>query len=187
MTGAGKAQYSRQGYPWFKASIAIGMLLGLVLLAQTITTYYYVAGSLVRQEAAREAERKLASLGRSARAANIHDGAALGPVIDELRRESPQEIAWIRITRPDGGVLAETGKPDVAPAARPSQRRAPPNREKSEVRNTATGKFWSHARPCGLASDLVEREEKDPHWQRSSWPLISMASRCPSHGSAKIL
>ena len=42
---------------FFKASIAIGLLLGLLLLVQSVTTYRYVAHNMVRQEAQREADR----------------------------------------------------------------------------------------------------------------------------------
>ena len=46
-------------YTWFRIPIIFGMLLGLVLLGQTLATYRYVSANLVRQEALREAERKL--------------------------------------------------------------------------------------------------------------------------------
>jgi len=41
--------------------------LGLLLLVQTVLTYRFVSESLVRQEAGREAERRLLSIARAAR------------------------------------------------------------------------------------------------------------------------
>ena len=35
---------------WFRITIAFGLLLGLLLLVQTVGTYRYVSQSLVRQE-----------------------------------------------------------------------------------------------------------------------------------------
>ncbi len=40
---------------WFKASIVLGVLLGLVLVFQTVLTYRFVADSMVKLEARREA------------------------------------------------------------------------------------------------------------------------------------
>jgi len=99
---------------FFKASIVIGVLLGLLLLVQTVTTYRYVANSIVRQEAQREADRKVQMVMRAARASQMRDPAALRPVIDELLKESPQQIAWVRVLNPDGAVIAQSGKTDAA-------------------------------------------------------------------------
>ena len=52
---------------WFRLSILFGLLLGLLLLVQTVLTYRYVSRSLVRQEAQREADRRMQSIGRAAR------------------------------------------------------------------------------------------------------------------------
>src|SRR3981189_1990223 len=91
-------------YLWFKASIVFGLLLGLVLLVQTVATYHYVSGNLIRQEAQREGEPKALVLEKSARAAQTRNAAHLVPILDELRREAPRQIAWIRVINAENQV-----------------------------------------------------------------------------------
>ena len=99
------------GYFWVKVSIAFGLILGLLLLAQTVGTYRYVSRSMVRQEAQSEADRKATALGRS----RSRDAALLTTTIDDLIREEPTKIAWMRVLGTDGKVIAEGGKSDEAP------------------------------------------------------------------------
>jgi len=107
---------AKHTYFWFKASIALGMLLGLVLLAQSILTYRYVANSMVRLEAKREADRKMQSIIRLSRTAGNRDIATLHPLMDELRKEAPQQIAWIRVLDTRGDAIAISGNASGAPA-----------------------------------------------------------------------
>lgn len=102
-------------YFWFKASITLGVLLGLVLLGQTVLTYRFVANSMVRLEAKREADRKLQSLIRATRLGGRRDVATIHPVMDELISEAPREIAWIRVLDMSGKELAASGKIAGAP------------------------------------------------------------------------
>jgi serine phosphatase RsbU (regulator of sigma subunit) len=106
---------ARFRYFWFKASIVLGVLLGLVLLAQSVLTYRFVASSMVRLEAKREADRRLQALIRATRLGGRRDVATLHPVMDELLSEAPQQIAWIRILDMSGKTLAESGKAEGAP------------------------------------------------------------------------
>lgn len=102
------------GYFWVKVSIAIGLILGLLLLAQTVGTYRYVSRSLVRQEAQNEADRKVTALGRLTRT-NPRDATALNQAIDELMKEAPEKIAWMRVLNNDGTVIASGGNLKDAP------------------------------------------------------------------------
>ncbi len=106
----------KSGYLWFKASIVLGMLLGLVLLAQSIFTYRYVANSMVRLEAKREADRKMQSIIRLSRTAGNRDVATLHPLMDELHKEAPQQIAWMRILDTTGREIIVSGNAAGAPA-----------------------------------------------------------------------
>jgi hypothetical protein len=110
----------KRGYLWFKASIALGMLLGLVLLAQSIFTYRYVANSMVRLEAKREADRKMQSIIRLSRTAGNRDVATLHPLMDELHKEAPQQIAWMRILDTNGKEIVASGNAAGAPSYVPS-------------------------------------------------------------------
>ncbi|MES1257881.1 MAG: SpoIIE family protein phosphatase, partial [Acidobacteriota bacterium] len=106
---------------WFRISTAFGLLLGLLLLVQTLRTYYYVSQGMVRIEAQREADRRMQSIGRAARLTGSREPATLAPVLRDLVRESPQQLAWIRILDIDGKVLAETEKVAGAPVYKPGQ------------------------------------------------------------------
>jgi serine phosphatase RsbU (regulator of sigma subunit) len=101
------------GYFWFKVSIAFGVLLGLLLLAQTVYTYRLVSRDLVRKEAQNEADRTVASLARLTRGAR--DSATLTPAIEELIKDGPEKIAWMRILATDGNVIASAGSAKLAP------------------------------------------------------------------------
>jgi serine phosphatase RsbU (regulator of sigma subunit) len=106
---------ARHRYLWFKASIVLGVLLGLVLLFQTVWTYRIVATIMVRQEAKREADRKLQAIIRGSRPAGNRDVATLHPLMDELVKEAPQQIAWMRVLDMTGKEIAHSGKVAGAP------------------------------------------------------------------------
>ncbi len=100
----------------FRISIFFGLALGLLLLVQTVRTYQYVSENLVRQEAQREADRRMQSIGRAARLTGSRSRESLTPVLHELVHEAPTRIAWIRILSMEGKVLAESEAVKGAPA-----------------------------------------------------------------------
>jgi hypothetical protein len=133
------------------AAVIIGLLLGVVLLVQTVATYYYVAGALVRQEAQRDADRTASGLARAVRLAGAKDPARLEPIVNELRHERPQRVAWIRIIDADGKLLAESGKPSGAPYTPERPGFAPENRlTLTAVREAEGGKVLVTAYPLVL-------------------------------------
>lgn len=93
---------------WFRISIVFGLMLGMLLLVQTVLTYRYVSRSLVRQQAQREADARMQSIGRAARLTGLRDSAGLTPVLRELVHEAASQVAWIRILNFDGRVVAES-------------------------------------------------------------------------------
>lgn len=100
---------------WFRLSIAFGVALAILLIVETAATYVYVRHTLVRQEAQREAERRIQSVGRAARLTNSRNSAALNPVLHEMVHESAQTLAWMRIVDIEGRVIAESERvEDVA-------------------------------------------------------------------------
>ncbi len=103
------------GYIRVKIAIAFGLVLGLLLLAQTVGTYRYVARSMVRQEARNEADRKSQSLARALRLTGARELSSLSPVMDELIREAPTKIAWMRVLDTNGKIVASGGSPEDAP------------------------------------------------------------------------
>lgn len=107
---------AKHGYFWFKASIVLGIVLGLVLLFQTVFTYRYVASGMVRVEAKREADRKLQAVIRGSRPSGERDIATIRPLMDELVKEAPQQLAWMRVLDLNGKQIAASGNAAGAPA-----------------------------------------------------------------------
>lgn len=143
---------AKPSYVKLVSTVIVGLLLGLVLLVQTVGTYYYVAGALVRQEAQRDADRTASGLARAVRLSGANDAAHLAPIVSEVLRERPQHVAWIRIVASDGAVLAESGKPTGAPYTPERPGFAPQNRlTLSEVREAEGGKVLVTAYPLVLS------------------------------------
>jgi len=125
---------------WVKVAIGSGILLGLVLLVQTVSTYFFVYDKIVRDQAAQEVERKEAALLRSALSAKVSDPHQLGPILDELRRESPKQIAWIRIINMDATVVAQTGSPLTSlPTPEQLRNQLPPHQPRREMIKSPAG------------------------------------------------
>jgi hypothetical protein len=101
----------RYSQVWVKVAIGSGILLGLVLLVQTITTYFFVYNKLIHEEAAQEAERKVTALGRTAASLGITDMNKIAPALRLIQEESPRQIAWMRALNIDSRVVAQTGNP----------------------------------------------------------------------------
>ena len=97
-------------YIWFKIALAMGSVLGLVLLVQSVRTYYRVSEGEVHAYLRREAERQLQALPREAFDAEL-DQAQLRSMLEELRQEAPTKIAWIRLLDSEGKATIQVGNP----------------------------------------------------------------------------
>ena len=96
---------------WVKLAIGSGILLGLVLLVQTISTYFFVYDKLIHEEAAQEAERKVGTVVRTAANLGITDVHRVAPVLRQVQEESPRQVAWMRLFDLDSQVVAQAGDP----------------------------------------------------------------------------
>jgi hypothetical protein len=96
---------------WFHLSVAVGSLLGLLLLVQSIATYYQVSRILVTAELRRQAVRQVATIERNSQRLGIREPAGLGEVLKEMREEEPLKIAWIRVIDVAGNTLIQDGIP----------------------------------------------------------------------------
>jgi serine phosphatase RsbU (regulator of sigma subunit) len=106
---------------WFRLSIGFGGLLALLLLAQTLATYNFVSRSLIRQEAVRDADRRVQTITRMARQAAVTEPAKLTAILNELVKDDADQIAWIRIINFEGRVLAAGGDTSPAGAYKPGE------------------------------------------------------------------
>ncbi|MGA2712927.1 MAG: PP2C family protein-serine/threonine phosphatase [Bryobacteraceae bacterium] len=105
----------------FKASIALGLLLGVLLLVDRVATYRYVRTNMVRNEAKYEADRRVQSLIASARLSGYRDAAAFFPLLDEIVKGAPQQYAWVRVLRLDGATITQAGRTESAPSYKPGE------------------------------------------------------------------
>ncbi len=106
-----KVKYSQLGV---KVAIGCGIILGLLLLIQTIATYFFVYDKVVHDQAYQEVQRKEAAIVKAAIAANLSDVHSISPVLNEVENDSPQELAWIRVITLDGQVVAKAGIPAIS-------------------------------------------------------------------------
>jgi len=86
--------------------------------------------------------------------------ARIAPIVNELRRERPQRVAWIRVLASSGTVLAESGKPSGALYSPERPGLVPQNRlTLSEVREAEGGKVLVTAYPLVLSVFASPRAE----------------------------
>jgi serine phosphatase RsbU (regulator of sigma subunit) len=140
------------GYIWLRLLLATGLLLGLLLLVQSVATYYQVARVLVNAELRKEAEQYVLSIEREARRLGIKDPAELSPLLDDMRQDAPSKVAWVRVTDLTGHTLVLSGNPAGAPL--PPERLRPPFEyltPVSEVRRTEAGTEFVTALPLRIA------------------------------------
>ncbi len=168
---------------WFRISIVFGLLLGLVLLVQTVVTYNYVAQSLVSQEAQREADRRMQSIARAARLTGSREPSALVPVLHELVHEAPDQIAWIRILNMDGKVLAESGNVKGAPAYKAGElgTMTDDRARRPKQMNTASGRVFVVVNPMRFGPPNFSRGPDDPAARIAQVPSPPVAA--PEPGS----
>jgi hypothetical protein len=94
---------------WIRGLLSAGGLLAVALLAQTVLNYRFVSTSLIRQEARRMAEDRARSIERTIRLSRPENADSLRAVLDDLRGETPDQIASIAVLRGDGTVVAGVG------------------------------------------------------------------------------
>ncbi len=139
---------------WFRLSIALGICLGLLLIAETLSTYVYVSHALVLQEAQREADRRMQSVARAGRLTSSRHSSSLSPVLHEMVHESPKTLAWMRIVDIDGNVLAESEQVAGAPNYKREDFRHLP-------RTTEVGKLAVVVNPMRFGPPPLPRERPD--------------------------
>src|ERR1700730_19313376 len=92
-----------------KSCVICGLVLGTGLLAQTIAAYRFVSSDLVQREAQRETNRKIVAVEQMVRVVGTQDAEQLSEIVNETMRESPTQIAWLRILQLDGAPVATVG------------------------------------------------------------------------------
>ena len=131
----------RQRFGWFKAALATGFLLGVVLLVESSLTYRYVTRHLIYDHLNWQAGQHLSLLETRARRLKIETNEQLRDLLGEISEERIGQIAWFRIADAQGRVLAETGKPHGRGIARETTQRLVRGlaHSVSEIRGTPDG------------------------------------------------
>jgi Stage II sporulation protein E (SpoIIE) len=164
------------GYFWVKVSIALGLILGFLLLAQTVGTYRYVSRSMVRQEAQNEADRRATSLARLTRT-GARDAATITPFIEELIKEAPAKIAWMRVLNTDGNVIASGGNLSGAPQwTQETLRTATGRGPRQDVRTTDSGEVLIGMSPLNRFGGFGRNGRGGPDQGRGGLPDNSQQS-----------
>lgn len=99
----------------FKALIGVGFILGIILTIQTITTYNYVSGELMMQEAERDSQRKVNTLVGAVRTAQTQDITVISSILQDFHEDWSQQVAWIRILDGTGQPIAFAGPAPKTP------------------------------------------------------------------------
>lgn len=99
----------------FKALIGVGFILGIILTIQTITTYNYVSGEFMMQEAERDSQRKVNTLVGAVRTAQTQDITVISSILQDFHEDWSQQVAWIRILDGTGQPIAFAGPAPKTP------------------------------------------------------------------------
>jgi Stage II sporulation protein E (SpoIIE) len=131
-----------------KSCVAGGLTLGAVLLAQMMGAYRFVSNDLVEREAQRETNRKIVAVEQMARVVGTQGTGQLSEITNETVRESPAQIAWLRILQLDGTPVAAVGVPAEKLYSRSRMQQAIENHEVlSKIVATPSGRVLVTARP----------------------------------------
>jgi hypothetical protein len=120
----------------FKTCIAAGVALGIILLAQTIWSYFYVSQTLTVQEVQTDALRKAQSIAATTRDLDAGDPILLNAVLLDRLDDWKDDVAWIQISDGGGHSLAAVGK--IPKEQQSSGRRGqgpPPDMENANTEN----------------------------------------------------
>ncbi len=135
-------------YLLFKVFLVVGALLSVLLLVQSIRTYRFVSGQLVRAALSREASVHLNRILYLARQADAENDPSLAGTLQQYWREESAKIVWLRLVDFRGDVLAEAGEPSAPPANLEEALKLLETGERySEVRETPHGRVLVSLRP----------------------------------------
>lgn len=146
--------------------MAAGLLLGVMLLVGTTANYLYVAYHLVPRHLEGEATRLLALLEERAQRGAVPGSEQWRALLDEIRREHPGQIAWIRLLDSDGRVLSQSGEAGTGPPAQGGLR--------ALMEKDAPGASETRSTPHGEAMVILRRLGPGLH-QNSNARLAEVA------------
>ncbi len=140
------------GFVWPRLLLVVGTLLGLLLLAQSVVTYYHVTRILVTAELRRTAREQVISIERESRRLEVRDPAKMSSLLDEIRQDSSGKVAWIRVIDMTGRVQVQSGNAVGTPSIPQGQPQGFDDLNPvSQVRWTEAGKVLVDVLPLRIA------------------------------------
>src|SRR6185369_8198502 len=103
------------GYRWFPVWIGIGLLLAILLLVSSISTYVMVSRKLLVDHLRSDLSSQVAMMDREVRQGAIQNTGQLAAMLQRTIEKSSGRIAWIQIQNGDGSTVIHGGSP-VTPA-----------------------------------------------------------------------
>jgi serine phosphatase RsbU (regulator of sigma subunit) len=95
---------------WIAALLTGGAVLALALLVQTIVTYSYVSSNLIQQQARRVSDERVRNAERAARLSRPQSAQAFQTILDDIRTDSPEQVAALTLVATDGSTVATSGQ-----------------------------------------------------------------------------
>jgi hypothetical protein len=102
---------SARSYRWVRIWLGVGVLLALLLLANSLWDYFFVARILSTQQLRRQVTQRVAAFEHDLRENRRPEASRLKLLKDEMATGSQQPL-WIVLRDPDGKVLEQAGTPE---------------------------------------------------------------------------
>ncbi len=170
----------------FRSVVAVGFLLALTSLVVAVATYRFVAGHLALDHLNREAGRYAAVLEYRAQEEAVRSSAELVALLEEYQKQQARQIAWLRVVRRDGEMLAEAGEVPRAVFAEQELRDVLEFRRRNVVRSLETprGEILAAVLPFRfqLESEIEARQPQPARGRQRRFKLIEVGLY--HHGAA---
>src|SRR5215467_1714909 len=102
---------SARSYTWVRVWLGMGVLLALLLLANSLRDYFFVARLLSTQLLRRQVTQRVAAFANDLRE-NWTPGESRLKLLKEEMATGSQQPLWIVLRDPDGHVLEQSGTPE---------------------------------------------------------------------------
>ncbi len=106
---------NRIKHRWFKPALGLGLALGILLLIESVASYYEVVRLLVVDHMRSEAGRYVSILETRVAGPAMTDPESLSLLLEQLRVEWPAAIVWIRVADQQGMVISRCEKAPEEP------------------------------------------------------------------------
>lgn len=96
-------------YRWFPVWIGIGLVLAILLLVSSISTYIMVSRRLLVEHVRGDLAAEMATLDRESRQSKVESTAQLAAMLKRAVERSNGRIEWLRVQSGDGATVVHAG------------------------------------------------------------------------------